>query len=123
MMKMRTEIACVQCLVFRSLWIASCLPRAEAALRAAPRVVRAIDRAVGFDNFNSVMDAAVAAVLPELREPIARFYAGRGPRLADGYSAEAVARFDAGLAAFVEAAAHISRAEIGAALAVVQAHG
>lgn len=112
----RLEVVCAR-RTWRSRWIASCLPLAERALRRAQRVVEAIDQAVGLDNYRSVLDAAVAAVLPELREPMRRFYEQRGPALREGFPAEAVARFDERLAWFVKEVAPLVVGEIAGVLA------
>lgn len=122
MIGLRQEIVCAQRRrAWKSKWIASCLPLAEKALRRAPRLIEALDLSVGLDNYRSVLDAAVAAVLPELREPMRQFYRGRGPRLQDGFPAEAVARFDDRLARFTRAAAPCEVGQIEAALASIWA--
>lgn len=86
--------------VWRSRWVASCLPLSEAALRRHPHVLDAIER-VEPGDYKSSMDAAVACFLPELRGPMADFYAGRGQSMVD-YPPAKVASYDESLASFVE---------------------
>jgi len=109
--------------VWRSRWIASCLPRAEAALRKAPKVVTAIDRVEEISEYRSVMDAAVACLLPELRADLTAFYARCGPPLAER-DAAVLARLDARLATVVEEVAQLETEESRVAvLLAVRSHG
>lgn len=106
---------------FPSRWIASVLPHAEAACRAAPAFIEAVDDAVGLDNFKSVMDAVCAAVFPELRLPMDRFYAAEGPSMAAAFNVAQVARFDERLTLFARAVRELPTERIAIALAVLRA--
>lgn len=105
--------------VWKSRWIASCLPLAEAALRKHRNVLEAVDRVEGHGDYASVMDAMVAAFLPELRGAMVAFYEEKGPPLREHPAAE-VAQLDARLAGFIAAVAPLTEDEQVAAILAVR---
>lgn len=104
---------------FQSRWIAGCLPKSVKILKRSKTVVEAIDDAVGLGNYRSILDAAVAAVIPELRPAMDRFYERKGPPLRE-FPVGVIGEFDSRLASFVEAVAKLDRRAIRTALAVVK---
>ena len=87
---------------WKSKFVESCLPRAEAALRKSRKVIRAIDAVEGIDNYRSVVDAALACLVPELRAAMFAHYDRSAPPLGALLGVEGVAAVDARIAGFVE---------------------
>ena len=87
---------------WKSKFIESVLPRAEAALRKSRRVIRAIDAVEGIDHYRSVLDAALACIVPELRAAMSAHYDRAAPPLGVLLGVDGVAAVDARIAGFVE---------------------
>jgi hypothetical protein len=104
---------------WRSPFLASCLPKSEALLRRHPDLISAIDRVESIDEYESVMDAAVACFLPEIRPAMAAFYKGKGRPLRE-FPAAAVAKHDARLAALVKELHKLDESTAVAAILVLR---
>lgn len=99
----------------------SCLPRSAVTLRRARRFTSVLDNVVGLDNYQSVTDAVLVALVPEMREPMRRFYDADGPALNKLLDAGALGRLDERITRLVEQSAALSSEQLREMLLILGA--